>query len=187
MLNDSPLISITLFAPRRRDEYFTRDWLIVGTCDIASETCMQFLPRWFHFNCSIIAMGGERAEHSLVGHASKKWDTNHNFASCNKLVGFTLQAVFKPHILGDYSIWREYYVDLGFGCSAILPMQYGANSKITVQSLQRSAKVGAPGLVSLITAVASLLTQLACSILATWCINFGRSLYNSGRPAARTF
>ena len=33
-----PLISITLFAPRRRDEYFTQDWLIVGTCDIARQT-----------------------------------------------------------------------------------------------------------------------------------------------------
>ena len=46
--------------------------------------------------------------------------------------------------------------------------------------VQRSAKVGAPGLVNIITAFAyhiCNLPQLACRIHSTWCIYFSRSLY----------
>ena len=51
-------------------------------------------------------------------------------------------------------------------------------------SVKRSAKTDAPGLVTFVPALAYLprLSQLACSIHATWSINFSRSLYISSLP-----
>ena len=51
--------------------------------------------------------------------------------------------------------------------------------------VQRSAKVGAPGLVNstYYCCCLSLLLQLACSIHATWCIDFSRILYSTLRVA----
>ena len=54
----------------------------------------------------------------------------------------------------------------------LLPMGDQARNQL----IQRSAKVGVPGLVNYITSA-----QLACSIHATWCIDFSRSVYTVQR------